>query len=304
VVTVMTDNSPTHHHQPNFSYSTKHAGQIKLLLSELQLLTTYSADGDVVLYVGAAPGQHIPYVIALFPMLTFYLCDPREFAVQPSDRVIVDNDYFDVIRFNDWYQHQRGKLILISDIRRTSRTQHATNAEYDEHIHSDMLLQQEWVMQLQPAYSLLKFKLPLSGDEYSYLDGTVLWPAYARQSSSETRLLVTSNHRSKLYNINHYNEATSAFNTITRSSYHTHELGKLSPYLDHCHDCVMCHIILSDYLRYYKLHWSGELDLPVLFFSMLNSLGRQSDFLLMPSPQTSHTTPDAVIAAHLHNWIG
>ena len=47
-----------------------HWGQRKLLLSEIEFLTLYAAPGDLVLYAGAAPGGHIPYLARPLPTPT------------------------------------------------------------------------------------------------------------------------------------------------------------------------------------------------------------------------------------------
>jgi len=65
-----------------------HWGQRKLFLNELELLTKYGEEGDVVLYAGAAPGRHIEHLSKeFFPTLRFVLVDPAPFRIQESERV-------------------------------------------------------------------------------------------------------------------------------------------------------------------------------------------------------------------------
>lgn len=74
--------------------STVHWGQRKLLLSEIEFLTLYSEPGITVVYAGAAPGTHIGYLSRLFPEVSrFVLVDPSPFTCQPSDRIVVRNEY-------------------------------------------------------------------------------------------------------------------------------------------------------------------------------------------------------------------
>ena len=54
-------------------------GQLKLLTSELLLLTYYRKDETDVIYAGAAPGYHIRVLLKRFPELHFHLYDPRSF---------------------------------------------------------------------------------------------------------------------------------------------------------------------------------------------------------------------------------
>ena len=57
-----------------------HWGQRKLLLSEIQFITLYWDNLDVpipiLVYAGAAPGLHIPFLSQMFPEAEFHLYDP------------------------------------------------------------------------------------------------------------------------------------------------------------------------------------------------------------------------------------
>ena len=65
-----------------------HWGQRKLFLNELELLTKYGEEGDVVVYAGAAPGRHIEHLSKeFFPTLKFVLVDPAPFRIRESERV-------------------------------------------------------------------------------------------------------------------------------------------------------------------------------------------------------------------------
>jgi hypothetical protein len=59
-------------------YSLCHIGQRKLLMNELQFLTNYFSDNfDFVIYAGAAPSEHLPVLLDLFPRVRFLLIDPN-----------------------------------------------------------------------------------------------------------------------------------------------------------------------------------------------------------------------------------
>lgn len=54
-----------------------HHGQRKLLLSEIQFLSAYGRECDIVIYVGSAPCSHLPVLLKLFPHIKFLLIDPN-----------------------------------------------------------------------------------------------------------------------------------------------------------------------------------------------------------------------------------
>ena len=60
-------------------------GQRKLLVSEIFFFTKFSHGHCV--YVGAADGKHINFLVKLFPDITFDLYDPRDFMIKESKRV-------------------------------------------------------------------------------------------------------------------------------------------------------------------------------------------------------------------------
>jgi hypothetical protein len=83
-------------HLPHSTRSTNHWGQRKLLLSEIEFLSLFIPQlrarspppkRIVVVYAGAAPGTHIPYLFDLFDNRTgdlqFALFDPAYFSIWP-----------------------------------------------------------------------------------------------------------------------------------------------------------------------------------------------------------------------------
>lgn len=53
-----------------------HHGQNKLMLSEIQFFTKMAIDEGFIIYVGSAPGDHIPLLASLYPKFRFVLIDP------------------------------------------------------------------------------------------------------------------------------------------------------------------------------------------------------------------------------------
>ena len=153
-----------------------HLGQRKLLLAEIQFLTQCSEKAKNIIYVGAAPGHHITYLSELFPNNIFHLYDPRNFAINQTDKININVEYFDCasISFDNF--------ILISDIRQNITTS-MTDIFKNKIIIEDMNLQQSWVEKLKPTASLLKFRLPTDCNNYEYLDGTIIEQPWTPEST-------------------------------------------------------------------------------------------------------------------------
>ena len=72
----------------------------------------------IVVYAGAAPGNHIPFLSFLFPFVTFVCVDPRPFAIYQTARIQIRQRMFD-----DDYARALAKensdrpVLFISDIR-------------------------------------------------------------------------------------------------------------------------------------------------------------------------------------------
>ena len=89
-----------------------HLGQRKLLLTEVNFLTNHGDLSTNIIYIGAAPGHHIEFLSVLYPNHTFYLYDPRDFAIEETDNILIFQKYFELNDVQDI-----DNFILISDIR-------------------------------------------------------------------------------------------------------------------------------------------------------------------------------------------
>ncbi len=196
-----------------------HWGQRKLLMTEIFFLAKFSSLSKTILYAGSAPGTHIPFLLEIFPKHKFILYDPRDFSpklrpFEKSGRVEIYQEYMtdDVAK-----KFQNQDILFVSDIR-TDPT--------EKGVHSDMLMQQQWHMIMNPLVSMFKFRLPYTkvsnasevstsikpdkksggdrvkdkvsgaaepytGDinKYPYLDGEIFIQPWAPVTSTETRLL-------------------------------------------------------------------------------------------------------------------
>lgn len=146
-------------------------GQRKLMMCEIEFLTRFVShnlasgeDGEVesivVLYIGAGAGFHIPLLAGLlFPQVQFELYDPVPFAFCPESlglsNVRIHQDYFtdeDVDSYRQLVVNGKKKLLFISDIRRLQ--------DDEVLVKEDNALQANWLCQIQPYASMLKFRLP------------------------------------------------------------------------------------------------------------------------------------------------
>ena len=212
-------------------------GQRKLLFGEIEFLTKihkkYNLRDVLCLYVGSAPGDHLPLLMELFPTLTFFLVDPLahvpEVVARPQVAKIIQGVYDESTCktvLNTLESVGKRWLILISDVR--SRT-----GEGDRGVWKDMVAQQEWVLQYSKkplvGYSL-KFRLPLELDServFSYLTGSLYYQLYAPISSTETRLCRVVEPGEKLkdlrqYDASVYRDELYWFNNVGRQDVYQH----------------------------------------------------------------------------------
>ena len=221
-----------------------HLGQRKLLLTEVYFLTNHGDLSNNVIYIGAAPGHHIEFLSALFPKHTFYLYDPRDFAIQESPNIMIFQKYF---KLND--VEKMDNFILISDIRQDVKVKSMTQDEICSIVMEDMELQKNWVITLKPKVSLLKFRIPLFCDTYEYLEGELIEQPWAPESTFETRLIVGEEPINKVYKTSDYLKLINELKEKRQINLYNHGLPlKRVPGLDHCFDCNLEIDIWKQYL--------------------------------------------------------
>ena len=90
-----------------------HWGQLKLFCSEMFLFLRYLKPviSDV-LYIGAAPGEHLYVLTKLFPQLTYHLYDSENFdrRLDNLDNVKIYKKYFDDSDVKKW-KKDGGKML-------------------------------------------------------------------------------------------------------------------------------------------------------------------------------------------------
>jgi len=223
-----------------------HWGQRKLLVSEIEFLTMkYTNRIDYVIYAGAAPGTHIPFLVNLFPGIKFVLVDPSEFCVRESENIIIRKEYFtDAIA----EEYSKFKTLFISDIRSTDYKVEG-NEEVEEGVKNDMIRQAQWAIKLKCSASMVKFRPPYGSGEITYLDGDIYLPVWGPATTTESRLITTDHSSRKVYNNKKYEEQMFHFNTVTRTNYYNHDIK--SEGLCHCFDCSSESVIIFKYIVRY-----------------------------------------------------
>lgn len=225
-----------------------HLGQAKLGLSELRaILAAFAAgwpeDGHVI-YVGAAPGCHIPWLARLFPRLTFTLVDPNVFAL--PEVAGVDPARFRVVRAccDDALARRLGAErpgALFFDDHRSGQ---AGAEDFEEEVYANMRDQERWFGLARAAFGLLKFRLPYTAGggappPFAYLAGEVHLQPFAPPASSEARLFVRAGAGRQEYCPGDYEAFMFWHNAVVRTwaTFDTRALGA-APGLCGCWDCA------------------------------------------------------------------
>ena len=232
------------------------------MVSELQALTSYLeiSECSTVVYIGAAPGDHIHVLSLLFPQLEFHLYDKRNFdkRLYKNDKIHINKRYFNEEDIIYWKNHQK-RVFLISDIRTLDyirATDEDSEIKADKITVDDMKLQEKWVIEIKPFAALLKFRLPFSSKEkkFKYLDGSIMRQVYQGNSSAETRLLVKGiAHRD--WDIGLYERKLAYHNQIVRGAKFVNPLtGRDEPVyknqkIENDFDSICTTYVLLDYLE-------------------------------------------------------
>lgn len=206
---------------------TIHWGQRKLTLAEIEFFSLYwdprKISKPLCVHVGD-PGPGLDMLCQMFPAITWhiYYQGRQPLKVLPpqvtffnqsfTDKVATkygnqDNIFFisdyrstdyhviesEIFRANGINLNQQGQPMgnrkVIKDLRRQAERAN------EEAIASDMRDQQRWFLIINPAHGLLKFRPPYAlsrtDQGFAYLSGRVYWQAWARPTSTETRLKPT-----------------------------------------------------------------------------------------------------------------
>ena len=246
------------------------------MFAEIQFLTNYlplqRRDRVVVVYAGAANGEHIPALYHLFDFIEFHLYDKSGFSLRLVDfakgkKIFIHHDFFTDETAEFWRKQNNQDdtyIFFISDIRTFAYHTREKNgkpialtleqsAANDKHIVDDMNAQKRWVNIMRPEQSLLKFRLTYPKDNketFNYFNGTVYRQAWGPLSTTECRLVPGNG----LFDWNlKYHESVMAYhNMVTRSSQFFNPVdGSTEPcssLLDLRYDSSLTSLILRNYL--------------------------------------------------------
>jgi hypothetical protein len=269
----------------------KHLGQRKLLLSEVSFLANCTRAGEaplglhqakqyVVVYVGSAPGIHIPYLASLFPALRFVLHDPRPFELrevplprgsgtkqsgQPSvlARIEAHVEFF-TDEIAKTYAG-RDDVLFVSDIRTGTD---GPEIPSDATVERDMEMQAEWVRIMNPLAILLKYRLNYTSDrETTYIAGDARLQVWPGGTSTEVRLEARRPYRQAPVSARDHEERMFYVNTVLRE-WATYDHGvplNLVRGLDYGFDCASEIRIWSDFLT-----WRGQAATPAAIAKLMN----------------------------------
>jgi cap2 methyltransferase len=235
-----------------YEISTLHRGQRKLLMSEIgALLELNPEETYTVVYAGAAPGNHIPFLSLLFPNIVFYLYDPLPFKIKESKNIKLFNEYFTDQTAQQYASTTGTKLVFVCDIRRTND---------EKLVWEDMLAQKNWHEIMRPALTSLKFRLPWPGcgvvdssNLIDYLDGDIHLPVWGPCNTTESRLVIDPTRHSgeRTYNCLAYEEEMCHFNRLVRPSIHSWQTDRADS-LDGCYDCTAEVELIRKYSKKYQ----------------------------------------------------
>lgn len=248
------------HQYPN--RSTRHFGQRKLLLSEIEFITLMYEKYNLLkekkvllLYVGAAPGYHTPILTELFPNLYFHLFDPANFSINNKYHIKIYQEFFTNEHVDKYYKkaNNNGKkknvpLLFVSDIRDPFYDKDRT-----DQLQNDMRLQQEWVLGIKPLGAMFKFRLTFDDVETKYLYGNSYLPVWGPLTTTETRLICNKDDtknwtKFKMYSNKGHEERMMYFNNCYRMNLFKHNVEGV-PGICHCYDCTSEVVIMNNYIK-------------------------------------------------------
>ena len=231
--------------------SVVHWGQLKLFLTTLFFLVKYIEQSDKIvhiIYAGSARGDNILILSDLFPNIKWYLIDPAPFSPElyKHKQVIeIKNEFFTDESAKYYYKllkerDKKEKLFFISDIRLDPS---------DEDVMADNESDAKWHSIIKPDLSYLKFRCPYDGDKsYEYYSGEIFIQPYAPIGSTESRILLSTDLKKKIYNVDEYQGKFCYFNRVLRPSFYSKQIIEDNDYFDHCYDCTFFSYLIKEYL--------------------------------------------------------
>jgi hypothetical protein len=230
----ITDKSPSLPYENWDDYETVHYGQVKLFISDLAFLNLFidykRTPTPFVVVIGAAPGEHFPALVKMFPKIIFHLYDPSNFNInrENMERISIHKKLFTMKEAESW--SDRSDVYIISDLRVVTEDCKTSTAAFEAQVARDMKLQEDIILTVNPMAASLKMRLPyvdVSSDgklvdkPVEYLDGFVFKQPWAKQNTNETRLFpikVNGKYRRRIWSSIKYQDQTYFHNRFSRVS--------------------------------------------------------------------------------------
>ena len=199
----------THHN--NLAGSLSWSDRMRALADVSSIISSPPGDGGkVVIYAGGYPGHHVKAVAEMFEDITFYAMHHKPYEVTDLPANVVHKqrrfDAQEAAMMRRKFVGTKTEVILIADT--WSEGAYNEGASGDAAVVADLQAQKEWVRELRPTRSSLKFWLPQvvvdldaattrsqSGfsKTFSYFDGIVQLPSYGPADIAKSlRLEVTA----------------------------------------------------------------------------------------------------------------
>lgn len=257
-----------------------HVGQRKLLVTEIEFITRFTMPDKLtyVVYAGAAGGRHQEILNKMFPNVQFLLYDPHRFVIKTGRNRQVFQEFFTTSTAQELatkFSREDAQCLFISDVRRVE--ENITELQKQQLVLGDLQTQRIWLQILNPAASLLKFVMPypIPGvpSTVEYFNGIIFLQPWAGATSSETRLLVTTNRSIKEYDVKQYEETLFYHNTVIRTTYYQNVEGVPTDLIGcHCYDCAAELFVLGKYIQKYANSQNAQEKLQELL-NAFNALG-------------------------------
>jgi hypothetical protein len=250
-------------------------GQLKLFISELQFFNKYwdpkTIKAPLCVYVGAAPGTHIPFLADMFPWFEFHLYDPRDVFDESLKTHSKVKLYVKFFTEEDAKKYANRKdVFFFSDIRSSAyNKEQFSNEEFEREneklVIEDLERQKKWFEIINPVKAQLKFRLPYGYGwqkempermNFSYLDGDIYRQAWSPQTSTETRLVPLTGSSSRAWNSQLYEKMCFYHNNVIREhAKFVNPLNGLNEDIDlesgltQDYDSTITIVTVRDYLR-------------------------------------------------------
>jgi hypothetical protein len=252
-----------------------HIGQLKLFFAELIFLSIHAKHGDLVLYIGAAPGTHIGMLAELYPDIKFHLWDPRKFNpdLKGKSNIKIYQQYFTDTSAEAYAQDKINRILVMCDIRDLDIGQFKRTGDIegmDKLVDDDMSMQKRWCQIIQPAFAYLKFRLGYNVTKTEYLTGTIYLQPYSKVST-ETRLMTNDYETEILYDNLDFEEKLAYHNAFTRCSgkaFNKYNDIFVKYNLKNCWDNALAMHITALYLKSKLLKPTNE-EIGVLFMNII-----------------------------------